>query len=197
MISRLSRAHQFASHPAATTSNRRRATRSPFLRTFGAWVLSFSTLLGCGGDGETDDSPDGGCFIDVSVGGAVDYEQTSRDLFCLYPTSVDSGISATFIPYDEPFDGITLNVDEIMIDEVGTFPASLTFNHQDGRSFRSDDCEVSIETHEPDGEDSESGLSYRFSGSGSCTSPAASLEDPSETLTISEFEFAAGAVWSQ
>jgi hypothetical protein len=96
-------------------------------------------------------------------------------------TSFDTGISAIFIPYDEPFDAITLDVDEIGIDEVGTFPASLTFSHQDDRTFQSDDCEVSIETHEPDGEDTESGVSYCVRGSGTCASPAASLDDSGET----------------
>jgi hypothetical protein len=112
-------------------------------------------------------------------------------------TSFDTGISAIFIPYDEPFDAITLDVDEIGIDEVGTFPASLTFSHQDDRTFQSDDCEVSIETHEPDGEDTESGVSYCVRGSGTCASPAASLDDSGETLTISEFKFAAGVIWDQ
>lgn len=156
-----------------------------------------SWLTGCGGDKETDKSQEAGCYIAVSVEGSVDYEQTHRDLFCLYLTSFESGISTVFIPYDEPFDGITLDIDEIGIDEVGTFPASLTFSHEDGRTFRSDDCEVSVESHEPDGEDVASGVSYRVRGSGSCTSPAVSVDDPDDNLAISEFEFASGVIWGQ
>lgn len=161
-------------------------------------VVAGTSLSGCGGDKEGEsESKDGGCFIAVSVGGSLNYEQTHRDLFCLYLTSFESGISTVFIPYDEPFDGITLDVDEIGIDEVGTFPASLTFSHQDGRTFLSDDCEVTVESHAPDGEESESGLSYHFRGSGSCASPASSPGDPNETLTITEFEFASGVIWGQ
>lgn len=154
--------------------------------------------IGCGG-GDDDGSDESleGCFIAVSVDGAVDYEQTHRDLFCLYLTSFESGISTVFIPYEEEFDGITLDVEEIERDEVGTFPASLTFNHQDGRTFRSEDCEVAVDAHEPDGEESESGLSYHFHGTGSCTAPAVSSSDTSESLTVSEFEFSSGVVWEE
>lgn len=166
------------------------------MSVWAAIILAGSTLLGCGGDDEGPEEEDEGtCFVEVSVTGAVDFEQTHRDLFCLYSTSYETGISVTFIPYDEPLDSITLDVDEIMIDQVGTFPATLTFNHQDDRTFQSEDCEVTVEVHEPDGEEAEFGVSYRIRGSGSCSEPAASLDDPSETLTVSEFEFAAGVIW--
>lgn len=152
-------------------------------------------LIGCGGGDDGNDSDEAGCFVEISVEGAADFEQSREDLFCLYLTSFESGVTTVFLPYDGHFDGITLEIDEIQIDEVGTFPARMTFSHEDGRNFRADDCEVSVETHEPDGQPVDLGVSYHMRGSGSCQGPALSTADPNETLTISPFEFATGVIW--
>lgn len=159
-------------------------------------LLYGGALTGCGGGDDGGDEPsEGGCYIAVSVEGAVDFEQSKKDLFCLYLTSYESGVSTVFIPYDEPFDGITLDIEEIQIDQVGTFPATLSFSHEDGRTFRADDCEVSIETHEPDGEPTDSGLSYQMRGNGTCQGPALLTTGSTESLTIAPFEFSTGVIW--
>ena len=195
MILRLARTSRSVFRAKPTERGSRSMTRSIWLLV-GCLVLVSSTLIGCGGgDDDAEESWEGKCFIAVGVEGAVNYEQTHGDLFCLYLTSYESGISTVFIPYNEPFDSITLDVEEIEIDEVGTFPASLTFSHEDGRTFRSDECEVAVDAHEPDGEDSEAGLSYQFHGTGRCASPAVSQDEASETLTIADFEFASGVIW--
>src|SRR5690606_8214858 len=142
-------------------------------------------LIGCGGgDDGADDSDEGGCFLEISVEGAADFEQSREELFCLYLSSFDAGVTTVFIPYDEPFDGITLDIDAIQIDQVGAFPAGVTCSHQDGRTFRADDCEVEGETHEPAEEPIDSGISYQMRGAGTCQGAALSTTEPSESLTI-------------
>lgn len=168
-------------------------------RTGRSLVLAASLVVACGGGGQGDGGgEDLGCFVEVSVDGAVNHDQRREELGCLYTTGFDSDIYVSFLAFEGPFDMITLEIDAITKGEIGDFPATLTFNHEDERRFVANECEVSITTHERNEEgNDEIGLDYRFSGHGRCSSPAESVDDPTDTLTVSDFEYAAPTSWDE
>ncbi len=170
---------------------------------FVASALACAVLsVGCsGGSGDGDDAGERppNCAFEVEVSGAFSYDQPYEEIGCVYSANFDTGVGMAFVRFDEEeLGGVTLQIDEIRIDEVGEFPATVTVNRDGGRRYEFDDCTVQVSTHEPDPDGTSSlGLPYRIVGTGSCTPPGEEVSDPSETVTISDFRFSAPTAWNE
>ncbi len=115
---------------------------------------------------------------------------------CVYTVNFDEGIDVGFALLESPLDGITLDIGEVSQDETGTFPATITVMHEDGRRFRTEGCTVDVTQHVPaQGGPDEIGVPYQVAGEGSCSDPAVESNDPSQVLNIDAFAFSAPTAW--
>jgi hypothetical protein len=163
-------------------------------------ALFLACLSGAGCDGDDDsETADLNCGFEVTVTGSFSDKVPAEELVCPYTTNFDTGVNVNFAPLNGgELGSIALEIDEIMIDETGEFPAVVTLHHDDGRRFRFADCTVNVETHEPDPDGSENlGIPYHISGTGSCVPPGEEVTDPEDAITISEFRFSSPTVWDE
>jgi hypothetical protein len=176
-----------------------RSTSPTVCLTRPASLLLLSIALGCSG-GDENDSEKGpanvGCGIELETSGAVDYSLSFDEYACVYSSS-DEGVYVTFLPVDDVSDGITLEIDEIRIDETGQFPGSLQIRFGDSEVYEASDCVFDVKTHVPDdGGTDDIGLPYKLSGTGSCPNDAQE-QTTGDTLMVADFRFATLTAWRQ
>lgn len=165
-------------------------------------TIGAACLLSCGGKGDNKDPvltlEDYRCAIEVELSGEVDHEIPLEDVACAIITSFDTGASAYLLPVDGTVSSVSLDIDEIAVEEVGVFPATVTLMLEDERRFVASECTVDVVGHVPDPNQKEEdrfGDNYLIHGTGSCTGDASSTSDPEETITLSDFQFAAVIAW--
>lgn len=174
---------------------------SPTTRRLIATVWLSVYAGACSGDDGREEVPtidDFSCAFQADLTGDIVVELSLEELGCGYSLSFDSGVSVVFVSFGEDLASISLDIDEIAVDEVGEFPARLSLVHEDERRFVVNDCTVTVTTHEPDSEGLDDfGKAYLLHGTGSCAGPAESVEEPGQTIDISEFQFAMPTSWSE
>lgn len=135
------------------------------------------------------------CELGIAITGAVTWSTPSAPA-CAIPFGPPTGISMGWIFVDGPMQAVGLDVDDVTEGETGTFPATITLTHTDGREWSTATCTVEIDSHAPEPElDDEFSRAYRVHATGSCLQPATD-EAGSESVVVASFALRFPARWS-
>lgn len=145
---------------------------------------------GCssGNDSSSDEPVAVECAIELDVSGAEEKSVAWNEYACAY-TSSDNGVYLVYLNVDGG--SVTLEIDDIRIDEVGEFSGSLRLDFE-GSGVYAADCTFTVEsqTLAEDAGDPD----YVVAGSGTC--PAGGTEIVTgESITIEDFSFSALTTW--
>ena len=156
-----------------------------------AWVLLFGLLAAC----EEDEPGEVTCSLALSLSGDASDALTSKSsLACAISHSGDAGIDVGYLQTSGAIKSVDLSIAAITKGETGAgFPATLTIHHSDDRSWKADECTVSVTDH-AFREAVEFGDAYHVVGTGECASPA--LDDEGGSVTVAPFKFIVHAIWS-
>jgi hypothetical protein len=135
------------------------------------------------------------CELGIAITGALTWSTPSTPA-CGIPFGPQTGIFMGYLFLDGAIEAVQIEVGEVTEGATGTFPASLTLTHADGRAWTSEACMVTIATHVAEPElDDEFSRAYRVQGTGTCTQPATD-EAGTESVDVAPFQLRFPARWA-
>jgi len=153
-----------------------------------ALLTCIAACDGGGDDGITDDST---CGLVLSLAGDLNYEKSgSDDVACLSQLQSE-GMDFDYLLLSGDVKQVGVAVMTVTRGATGSFPATVTVQHSDERTWTSDACTAAID-EQSFAATVEFGDRYRVHGVLDCPSPATG----SGSLTIASFEFVVSVTWT-
>ena len=158
------------------------------------FALSF-LVFACGNSEESSkpDTAETKCRLDVTLSGAIEFQSEPDSFDCASTIEQGTGIMMVFIqrPKVGTLESIGVGAPDIGPEQIGSgFDASLTIEHEDGRSFFAN-CEIDVEKNTLDHASGSADV-YRLEGSGTCDPPPMPSADD---VTVGPFSFVGTQAW--